>query len=188
VFVLGTPDAAALQRIHTEQAKEQVTYAEVGATAGPLPGGYRHDHHAVELGVGDDVWRRAVHGIVEWQPHRRAGLVLQPERPPIAEGETVVLAVGLGGFSAVAACRIVAVTDEEDRFGFAYGTLPVHPERGEESFLVERDEHGVVRYVVTAFSRPRHPLARAGSPVARLVQRRVTRRYLAGLATFVSAS
>ena len=63
--------------------------------------------------------------------------------------------------------RIVYVTDEPHRFGFAYGTLPAHPEQGEEAFHIETDSHGMVRFVVTAFSRPRHSLARIGSPVAR---------------------
>jgi uncharacterized protein (UPF0548 family) len=73
-----------------------------------------------------------------------------------------------------------------NRFGFAYGTLPAHPEQGEEAFHIESDVHGTVRFVVTAFSRPRHPLARIGSPVARQVQLRVTRRYLTSLAEFVA--
>ena len=37
-----------------------------------------------------------------------------------------------------ATCRIVAVVNEPDRFGFAYGTLGTHPQRGEESFIVTR--------------------------------------------------
>lgn len=78
-------------------------------------------------------------------------------------------------------------TDESTRFGFAYGTLPAHPEQGEEAFHIERDGEGSVRFLVTAFSRPRHPLARLGAPVARQIQLSVTRRYLAGLAEFVQA-
>ena len=36
-------------------------------------------------------------------------------------------------------CRVVYVVDEPDRRGFAYGTLPGHPESGEELFLVRYD-------------------------------------------------
>ena len=81
----------------------------------------------------------------------------------------------------MAACRIVAVVDEPRRFGFAYGTLPLHPESGEEAFLVDRGEDDVVRFRVVAASRPAHPLARLGAPVARRVQRRITAGYLEGL-------
>ena len=46
------------------------------------------------------------------------------------------------------------------RFGFGYGTLPRHAERGEERFSVEwYREDGCVYYDVFAFSRPKHPLA-----------------------------
>jgi uncharacterized protein (UPF0548 family) len=140
----------------------------------------------LELGTGEDVYRRSVQGLVDREAHRRAALMLHPAKPMLLEGETVVLAVTLPGISAIAACRIVYVTDEPHRFGFAYGTLPAHPEQGEEAFHIETDSHGMVRFVVTAFSRPRHPLARIGSPVARRVQLRVTRRYLTSLANFVA--
>ena len=182
MFLVGRPTVDDLDRILSGQRAERVTYAEVEATREQLPAGYRHDRHAIELGTGEDVYRRAVQGLVDWEAHRRAGLMLHPAKPPIRESETVILAVSLPGLSAIAACRIVYVTDEGDRFGFAYGTLPAHLEQGEEAFHIERDHDDVVRFVVTAFSRPRHPLARLGSPIARRVQLSVTRRYLKSLA------
>jgi uncharacterized protein (UPF0548 family) len=68
-----------------------------------------------------------------------------------------------------------------DRFGFAYGTLPDHPERGEERFLVEwnRDDDSV-HYDLLAVSQPRHWLARLGYPYTRRQQARFRR--LSGLA------
>ena len=49
------------------------------------------------------------------------------------------------------------------RFGFGYGTLPGHAERGEERFSVEWNrEDGCVYYDVFAFSHPKHPLAWLG--------------------------
>ena len=40
--------------------------------------------------------------------------------------------------------RVVYVIDEPLRKGFAYGTLPGHPETGEEAFIVEyRDDDSV---------------------------------------------
>ena len=59
------------------------------------------------------------------------------------------------------------------RYGFAFGTLPGHVEQGEERFTVEwQGEDDSVWYEVFAFARPAHPLARAGRPFVRLVQRR----------------
>jgi uncharacterized protein (UPF0548 family) len=187
MFVFGRPEGVDLERVRSEQVPLEVTYGEVGATRGALPDGYRHDRHVVELGAGEDVYQRAIEGLRGWEAHRRAGLMLVPVRPAVRQGETVVLAVSLPGISAIAACRIVYVVDETDRYGFAYGTLPAHPERGEESFLVQRDAGGTIRFIVTAFSRPRHPLARLGSPIARQIQLGVTRRYLKGLAEFTAA-
>jgi hypothetical protein len=67
------------------------------------------------------------------------------------------------------------------RFGFAYGTVPNHPERGEERFLVEWDARDdSVWYDLVAVSRPGHWLARVGYLYARYEQARFRR--LSGLA------
>jgi uncharacterized protein (UPF0548 family) len=79
----------------------------------------------------------------------------------------------------------VYVTDEADRFGFAYGTLTGHPEQGEEAFHVERTDSGA-RFTIVAFSRPAHPLALIGRPFARRLQTSTTQRHLAGLRAFVA--
>jgi hypothetical protein len=80
-----------------------------------------------------------------------------------------------------ATCRVVEVVDEPDRFGFAYGTLPHHPEAGEESFVVIRDPAtDQVRLEITAYSRPTARLAKLGGPVGRAFQRFMASRYLDG--------
>jgi uncharacterized protein (UPF0548 family) len=81
-----------------------------------------------------------------------------------------------GGY-VTAAGRVVYVVDEPQHFGFAYGTLPGHPEQGEEPFDVLRDRERLV-FRVVAFSRPRDPLARLGAPVTRAFQLRINRAYL----------
>lgn len=73
------------------------------------------------------------------------------------------------------------MTDHPTRRGFAYGTLPHHVIEGEESFSVERDEAEVVRFVVSAFLRPRWPLMRAAGPVVHGLDQRLVHRYLRGL-------
>lgn len=78
--------------------------------------------------------------------------------------------------------RVVYVVDEPRRRGFAYGTLPGHPERGEEAFVVERLADDSVWLVIRAFSRPAGPLVRIGSPLARLLQATFTARYERALA------
>ena len=83
--------------------------------------------------------------------------------------------------------RIVRTVDEPGRFGFAYSTLPGHPEEGEEAFLIETDDTGTVAFNVEAISRPAALVAKLGAPVSRMVQRRTATRYLEGLAHYVNA-
>jgi uncharacterized protein (UPF0548 family) len=84
------------------------------------------------------------------------------------------------------ACRIVYTIDEQTanvaRFGYAYGTLPGHVERGEEQFLLEWDRReDMVSYSILAFSRPRHVLAKLGYPLMRRLQRRFARESTAAM-------
>jgi uncharacterized protein (UPF0548 family) len=113
--------------------------------------------------------------------------MLAPTEPEIAIGMDVIVALSIGPVSAVVPCRIVYVTDEDNSYGFAYGTLPGHPERGEEAFHVVRQAGGEVTFEVVAFSRPADRLARLGSPIARMIQRRITRGYLEGVRSYVNA-
>lgn len=78
------------------------------------------------------------------------------------------------------------VVDEVDRFGFGYGTLMEHPEIGEEAFIVEREAADRVHFTITAFSRPASTVMRLASPLARVVQRRVTNRYLKALRSYAA--
>ena len=100
----------------------------------------------------------------------------------VRPGESAVLRIGWGRLSIPAPLRVVYVVDEPRRRGFAYGTLPGHPERGEESFVVEHREDDSVWLTVRAFSRPAHPALWLGYPVLRIAQATATARYLAALA------
>lgn len=100
----------------------------------------------------------------------------------LAAGDTVVLAIPLGPFRVKAPARVVYVVDEPKRKGFAYGTLPGHPEDGEESFVVDQRDDGSVWITIRAFSRPSSRGWWAVYPVLRLVQEFYTRRYLRALA------
>lgn len=175
-----------LRAIGAEASALPVSYAAVGRTSNgmadpPTERRYRIDRYTTRL---DGSFERAVDGLRRWEAHRGAGAVVTPWDAPVAVGTTVVVSLPVGpGLTMAAPCRIVYVTDEPGQcFGFGYGTLPGHPEEGEEAFHVARDgETGVVRFDVLAFSRPVHPLARLGAPVARIVQRAVTERYLRAL-------
>jgi uncharacterized protein (UPF0548 family) len=186
VIRLGRPSADELARVLAEQSTAELTYPEVGATSGTLPVGYQHDSYERVLGRGDGVFEAACDGLRDWACHDGAGLTRTPPRPELRAGVTIVQGLPIGPALALAAVRIVSVVGEPDRF-VAYGTLPMHPEAGEEAFVVERDAEGVVRLVITVFSKPRHPLARLGWFVGRRIQITTTHRFLDGLERYVAA-
>ncbi|GLZ77636.1 hypothetical protein Afil01_24430 [Actinorhabdospora filicis] len=80
-----------------------------------------------------------------------------------------------------APCRVVWVKNGPRAAGFAYGTLEGHPEIGEESFFVRETPDGCTRFSINAYSRPGRWYVRWGSPVARFVQKRITRKYARSL-------
>jgi uncharacterized protein (UPF0548 family) len=102
--------------------------------------------------------------------------------PMLAAGDTVLLRIPLGPARFTAPARVVYVVSEPNRVGFAYGTLPGHPEDGEEAFVVDRKDDGSVWITITAFSRPSSRRWWAVYPVLRVVQEYYTRRYLRALA------
>jgi uncharacterized protein (UPF0548 family) len=66
---------------------------------------------------------------------------------------------------------LVDERSSSEKFGFAYGTLTDHGERGEERFTVEFNSDQTVWYDLFAFSRP-NMLARLAYPYTRLLQKR----------------
>lgn len=192
MFRFGRVSPGELAAIAERARPTQPTYDAVGASlTGARPAGFHHHEDSIALpargGGASTGFDAAAEGLRRWAAHRHAGLVVAPSEPP-AEGATVAVAAPVGIVTAVAVCRVVAVVDAPGRYGFAYGTLPGHPECGEEAFVVERGDDGGVTFRVVSFSRPAELLARLGGPVTRVVQRRTTRRYLDGLAAFVVAS
>ncbi len=160
------------------------TYPEVGATRSDrVPDGYVHDRYRVQLPP--RAFERASEGLRTWQAHIGAGVYVHPRAAPLRAGVDVVVIARAGPVRALAPCRIVYTIDEPDRFGFAYGTLPGHPERGEEAFIVERVGDRA-SFSIVAFSRPADLAARIGRPIARPVQRRVTRAYLDALHSYAT--
>ena len=156
----------------------RLTYAEVGATAGPLPAGYHHVQRSAVIGYGRHRFQEAADKGMRWGMLRGAGLRVEATTAVAAVGSQVIVHLG----PVRAPCRVVYVVDEPDRRGFAYGTLPGHAESGEERFVVRyhpaTDE---VFAEVTAFSRHATWWSRLGSPVTSVAQRVITDRYLRAL-------
>ncbi|MFB9238038.1 DUF1990 family protein [Plantactinospora siamensis] len=162
-----------------------LTYPEVGATEpavtghGPLPAGYRHLRHRAELDPA--AFAAAGAAVLSWRMHRAMGIRITASAPRAAAGVTVVVGLGVGPVRLSAPCRVVWAVDDDRRAGFGYGTLPGHPERGEEAFCVERDDAGRVWFTVAAFSRPDRWFTRAAGPLVVAFQHGYARRCAAAL-------
>jgi uncharacterized protein (UPF0548 family) len=179
VLQLRRPSAADLAALARSVSSEALTYGEVGATArDEWPAGYRHDRETIVVGEAA-AFETAVAQLRAWQPHLGSGVQLAAT-DGVETGTTVALAAPVLGMWVLATCRIVYVQDEPDCFAWAYGTLPLHPEEGEERFEVRRED-GTTTFSIAAFSRPRHWLARSAAPVARRLQAKATAAYLAAM-------
>ncbi|SCX38213.1 Uncharacterized protein, UPF0548 family [Klenkia marina] len=153
------------------------TYAEVGATrSGELPAGVHVARRRAVVGRGDDAFDRAVAAVFDWAPQRNAGLRVRASGPASEPGAVVLMTAGLPPLGLRIPCRVVWSQTSGDRQGYAYGTLPGHPESGEESFVVSRDGADVV-FEMVAFSRLATRAARLGGPVSRVLQAVALTRY-----------
>ena len=181
MFLPREPSARDIERFVASQRDLSFSYAEVGATRdGVSPKGFVADRYRVKLGEGEGVYRRAVEALRGWRQFDLGWVRLLPPGAPIEVGTTVAVLARHLGFWSLNSARIVYAFDEIggdlERFGFGYGTLPGHAERGEERFAVEWDRGSdSVSYDVFAFSRPNEALAWLGYPFARLLQRRFAR-------------
>ncbi|MEU5878421.1 DUF1990 domain-containing protein [Spirillospora sp. NPDC047279] len=156
---------------------DDFTYPEVGATRTlDLPGGYRHMRVRTLVGEGPEAMRDAADALMEFWMHRALPVRVDASARRAAPGVSVVVGLGVGPLRLEAPCRVVWAEDEDERAGWAYGTLPGHPVEGEESFVVHLDGSGDVWLTVTAFSRPAGRLARSGGPLLPFMQRAYARR------------
>jgi uncharacterized protein (UPF0548 family) len=178
------PPSSEIDRLLAEAREASPTYPEVGATKNEqLPAGYRHDFYEQRLGQGEAVFEHAVAALRGWRAQIGAGARIFPHGAQVAGESTVVLLIRVGGLWAPLPCRVVYVDESPEGFAFAYGTLPGHPEQGEVAFRIDRSAGAdEILFRVVSFSRTVDPLARLASPVTRLIQQRVTRRYLSTIA------
>ena len=154
---------------------------EAGVSGGPMPPGYHHVRRRAVLGDGRELFEQAAERLLAWELHRGAGLLVAASAERAAPGVTVVSALKAGPLWSAAPCRVLWMVATPMRAGFGYATLPGHPALGEEAFAVELARNGTVSVLIAAFSRPATWLTRLGGPVARLVQARITERYLSAL-------
>lgn len=158
-----------------------LTYSDVGATLGKLPQGYRHSERSVRVGKGRETFELAAEAIMSWAIQRGAGLHVLASSDAVVKDAVAVVRLTVGPVKIDGPNRVVAVVEEANRRGFAYGTLAGHPEEGEQLFLVKIDAEDVVTFTVRSFAKRASLLALVGGPLNSRIQDQITERYLMAL-------
>lgn len=161
------------------------SYPEVGQSQQDFPAGYDHDRNKVYLGEGELAFEKAKAALSQWLMFPSQWIKIYPAQAPIQEGQLVLILFLLVGFWWANPCRIIYTVDEPRRFGFGYGTVQGHVEKGEEYFGVYQDAAGKVWYEINAFSKPGIWLTQLTYPLARRFQRRFIKGSKAGMVAAV---
>ena len=176
MLLLRKPSDLQVRAFITAQQQSSFSYSPLGITRitcdTPAESDFTMDHNRVQLGSGAQCFDAAIEAIRQWKMFDLGWVQLFSERTSIETGATVAVVVRHLGFWSMNACRIVYVIEEPEKYGFAYGTLAEHAERGEERFMVERNQDDdTVWYDLLAFSKP-GPMARLGYPYTRRMQKK----------------
>ncbi|GGM02171.1 DUF1990 family protein [Nakamurella endophytica] len=168
--VLSAADADRLREL-------PFTYPTPGCTAGDVaPAGLRLLRVRHRLPPEADLDLAAV-ALFGWGPQRSVGRVAASS-PVVRQGAVALLRLGVGPLRITAPVRVVDVVHGPTTRGWAYGSLPGHPETGEERFQLDLDTaSGRLVLTVTAMSREATWWMRAAAPLARSVQRAAAHRY-----------
>jgi uncharacterized protein (UPF0548 family) len=174
-------------RKHPSERVRSLTYADAGGTRPDLtswspPSGYRSFGRTVEVGRGPVDWNQASTALLSWGVKTRSGFRVEradgaDPSGPVTAGADYWLVASFGPLRVREPARVVAVVDEPDRCGFAYGTLDGHPVSGEEAFLLTLTRDGMVRLTLRSLTRPGRGVWRVAFPLILVAQRWYRFRY-----------
>lgn len=159
----------ALERAREALAGESLSYRP-GILAEPAPPGMSDDRLEVIVGDGETAWKAARRAIDEWRPFDLGWAEIVTGGLPPQPGQDVVVQARILGVRFTVASRVLEVHDHDvlgrARYGFTYGTLHSHVERGEELFEVWRDQAtDEVGYRIHAMAAPGRWYAAVGRVV-----------------------
>jgi uncharacterized protein (UPF0548 family) len=170
----------------TALADRPLSYAPAGATRPgeerwAPPAGFRTYERTQVLGSGEPLWSAASAAVLEWGIKTRSGFTVDPAGTRVRLGANFWLVARSGPLAVHEPVRVVAVVEQPDRCGFAYGTLEGHPVSGEEAFVVHRTGDGEVALTLRSLTRAPRGRWRLAFPAALVAQRWYRRRYLRAL-------
>jgi len=169
---LRRPQGSQISLFLDRLAGSSLSYGPVGLSQAS-PRRFNVDEMRVRLGEGEELFERAKHALDAWRMFELDWAELLPRNPESSVGTNVAVLGRVARLWTMNGCRVVSRIDSAGRYGFAYGTLREHAERGEECFTVELDPTDeAVWYMIRAVSRPRAILAIVGYPLSRRMQRK----------------
>jgi uncharacterized protein (UPF0548 family) len=178
MFLARRPTPTDIERFLDASRLKSLSYAPIGIASAGSPS-YDVDESAVVVGSGTAGFERAKTALAAWKHFDLGWVEVYPRGVSLDIGTNVAVLVRHAGCWSLNGCRVVYALGDRahgPRFGFAYGTLANHAERGEELFEVSLDRASqTVTYRIRAASRPRAALARLGYPLARMLQARFRR-------------
>jgi uncharacterized protein (UPF0548 family) len=178
MILLGKPSPHTVSEFLSTKLSQEFSYKEVGMTKHPNMNapGYTTDHNRVQLGEGSLVFDKAIDALKNWQHFNLGWVNVTNTKTPIEIGSVVAVCASFVPVGLLFFCRIVYVVSEDGpvkKYGFAYGTLPGHPECGEERFTVEwNTSDNSVWYDILAFSQPAWLSTKIAYPLTRSLQKR----------------
>jgi len=188
---LTRPAFSTLKAFHNRSRSLSLSYPSIGL-ARETPAGWNVDEQSGVIGSGERDFERARAALARWQQFAFEWVQLFPADAPQVPGQVVAVAARACGLWWLNGCRVVYRLDDSSdnqRCGFAYGTLANHAEVGEEIFEVSLTpgSHDVV-YRIRAVSRPRALAARLGYPYTRVLQARFRRESIAAMRLAVAGA
>lgn len=147
---------------------------------------FRRYEATTVIGHGGAAWERAAREVLRWGVKTRSGFRVDDVRE-VTAGARPMITAQLGPIRVAEPVEVVSVVTDENRVGFAYRTLPGHPVRGEEAFVVHRSGDQVALTVRSLTA----PAATRGwrllYPALRVAQVIARRRYRRALISRTSA-
>lgn len=188
MLLVARPSAREIEAFVEQSRQLPLSYSPVGLAAQSSTG-FKIDEAAGIIGRGAATFELARQALREWRHFELGWVELFPKNAPTEPGTTVAVLVRHLGIWSLNGCKVVYVSNDEDNtFGFAYGTLTNHAEMGEEIFEVSISHVSEeVSYRIRAASRPRALFAKLGYPLTRLLQSRFRHDSIAAMRRAISA-
>lgn len=138
---------------------------------------------SVELGTGEELWRRTREDLLAWAVKTRSGFAVRPldGREAPDPGQTWEVTAHLGPITVREPIVVVDAVRTPDRVALSYATRRGHPVRGEEAFIARRTEDGTAVFELRSVTAAAPGVRGALLPLALMLQGRYRARYLRAL-------